>query len=179
MQAGSTTALSANSDFTVNSTLDLNGFSNAIGSLAGTGTVTNTGAGATLSVGGDNTSSVFSGKLQNGPGALGLSKTGTGTLILSGTINTLSGLTDVQGGQLSVRGNLGSSAVQVETGATLSGAGTIAGTVTVLSGGTLTPGNGAVGTLTVGSLVLSSGSNSNFSLSTPGVVGGKPMTWWK
>ena len=41
LQAGSTTGLSATSDFTVNSTLDLGGFSNAIGSLAGTGTVTN------------------------------------------------------------------------------------------------------------------------------------------
>ena len=48
LQAGSTTALSATSDFTVNSTLDLGGFSNAIGSLAGTGTVTNSGAAATL-----------------------------------------------------------------------------------------------------------------------------------
>ena len=71
LQAGSTTALSANSDFTVNSTLDLNGFSNSIGSLAGTGTVTNNGAGATLTAGGDNASTTFSGVLQNGPGTLG------------------------------------------------------------------------------------------------------------
>ena len=42
LQAGSTTALSANSDFTVASgaTLNLDGFTNAIGSLAGSGTVT-------------------------------------------------------------------------------------------------------------------------------------------
>ena len=45
VQAGSITALSANSAFAVNSTLDLNGFSNAIGSLAGSGTVTNTSPG--------------------------------------------------------------------------------------------------------------------------------------
>ena len=120
--------------------LNLNGFSNSIGSLAGTGTVTNTGAGATLSAGGDNASSVFSGALHNGPGALALNKKGTGTLILTGT-STYSGLTDVQGGQLSVRGTLTNSAVQVESGATLGGAGTISGAVTVLSGGILSPGN--------------------------------------
>ena len=52
-------------------------------------------------------------------------------MILSGT-NTYSGLTDVQGGQLSVRGILSNSAVQVESGATLGGTGAINGTVTVL-----------------------------------------------
>ena len=171
LQAGSATALSANSDFIVNSILDLNGFSNTIGSLAGTGTVTNTGAGATLSAGGDNASNVFSGTLQNGPGALGLSKSGTGTLILT-AISTYSGLTDVQGGQLSVRGTLTNSAVQVESGAMLGGTGAINGTVTILSGGILSPGNGGAGTLSVGSLVLNSGSVSNFDLGTAGVVGG-------
>ena len=172
LQAGSTTALSANSAFTVNSILDLNGFANSIGSLAGTGTITNLGAGATLSVGGDNTSTVFSGTLQNGPGALGLSKSGTGTLILTGTTNTYSGLTDVQGGQLSVRGNLGTSAVHVETGATLGGAGTTGGAVTVFSGGILAPGNTGAGTLTLGSLILNTGSVSDFELGPAGVVGG-------
>ena len=170
LQAGSTTALSANSDFTVTSTLDLNGHSNTIGSLAGNGTITNSGAGATLSVGGDNVSSVFSGTLQNGPGALALTKSGTGTLILSGT-STYSGLTDVKAGLLSVRGTLSNSAVQVESGATLGGNGTISGAVAILSGGILSPGN-SPGTLTVGSLVLNTGSFSNFDLGPAGVVGG-------
>ena len=50
LQAGSLSALSANSDFTVSGAiLNLSGFSNTIGSLAGTGTVT-TGAAATLTV---------------------------------------------------------------------------------------------------------------------------------
>ena len=63
-------------------------------------------------------------------------------MILTGT-STYSGLTDVQGGQLSVRGVITNSAVQVESGATLGGSGTIHGTVTVLSGGILAPGNSA------------------------------------
>ena len=44
--------------------------------------------------------------------------------------------------------------------------------MTILSGGILSPGNSGAGTLSVGSLVLNSGSFSNFDLSTPGVVGG-------
>ena len=44
LQAGSTTALSPNSAFVVNSTLDLKSFSNTIGSLSGIGTVLNNGA---------------------------------------------------------------------------------------------------------------------------------------
>ena len=172
LQAGSSGGLSASSDFTVNSTLDLNGFSSAIGSLAGTGIVTNNGgAVATLSAGSDGASTTFSGTLQNGSNSLALTKSGNGTLILSGA-STYSGLTDVQGGVLSVRGSLSNSAVQVESGATLAGAGTISGAVTILSGGILAPGNGVAGTLSVGSLVLSSGSVSNFELGPAGVVGG-------
>ena len=141
LQAGSLSGFSANSDFTVSGgTLDLNGFSNSIGSLAGTGTVTNSGAAAaTLSAGGDNASTTFSGVIQNGTGALALNKQGTGTLILSGT-STYSGLTDVQGGQLSVRGTLTNSAVQVESGATLGGTGAISGAVTVTQRRDIVPG---------------------------------------
>src|SRR5271157_5752833 len=99
LQAASTTALSAASDFTVTSTLNLGGFSNAIGSLAGTGTVTNTGAAATLTAGGDNATTTFGGVLQNGTGAVALTKVGTGTLTLTG-INTYSGATTVTAGTL-------------------------------------------------------------------------------
>jgi len=99
--AGSPTALSQNSAFTVNvnATLNLGGFSNAIGSLAGSGIVTNNAAPAVLTVGSDNTSTTFSGFLLNGPGELGLTKVGTGTLTLSG-VNSYSGPTLVNGGVL-------------------------------------------------------------------------------
>ena len=97
LRAGSTTGLSPNSAFTVSgATLNLGSFSNTIGSLAGTGTVSATGA-ATLSAGGNNTSTTFSGVLQNG--TLGLTKTGTGTMTLSGA-NTYSGATTVSAGTL-------------------------------------------------------------------------------
>ncbi|MBY9045578.1 autotransporter-associated beta strand repeat-containing protein, partial [Pseudomonas fluorescens] len=63
LQAGSTSAFGNNSAMTVlgGAVLDLGGFSNAVGSLAGAGTVTNSGGAAVLTAGGDNSSTVFSG----------------------------------------------------------------------------------------------------------------------
>src|SRR5262249_30748554 len=81
--------------------LDLHGFDNTIGSLSGSGLVTNNGgANATLSVGTDNTSSIFAGTLQDGPtNTLALNKLGAGTLSLTG-INTYTGTTTVNAGTL-------------------------------------------------------------------------------
>jgi autotransporter-associated beta strand protein len=104
LQARAANTFSATSAFTVGAGafLDVNGFNQTIGSLAGAGTVTNNGAGAaTLTAGGDNTSTTFSGTLQNGGSSLGLAKTGTGTLTLSG-VNTYQGGTTVNGGTLAV-----------------------------------------------------------------------------
>ena len=72
LQAGSLSALSATSDFTVmtGATLNLNGFSNAIGSLAGNGTVTNSGvAVATLSTGGDKRLASLAARCKTAPAA--------------------------------------------------------------------------------------------------------------
>ena len=103
LQAGSMGALSPNSAFTVNSQLDLNGFSNTIGSLAGNGMVTNTGTvPATLSVGSNNTSTTFSGLLQDGTSSLALTKIGSGILTLSGT-NTYSGRTTISAGAITTQ----------------------------------------------------------------------------
>ena len=88
LQAGTSTAFSQNSAYTVASgaILSLNNFSESIGSLAGAGTVTNGGAATrTLTTGGNNTPMLFSGVIQNGgEGSTSLTKTGSGTFTLSG-----------------------------------------------------------------------------------------------
>jgi len=72
-------------DVAVDGTLDLNGTSETINGLSGSGTVDNSAAGAaTLTVGGDDDSSSFSGAITNSSGALAFNKLGTGTLTLSG-----------------------------------------------------------------------------------------------
>ncbi len=153
--AGSTSSLSPNSAFTVASGafLELDGFSNSIGSLAGAGTVENANVtAATLTAGGDNTSTTFSGVIQNGTGGgiLSLTKTGTGTQTLSGT-NTYTGATAVSVGTLLVNGNnsAATGTVTVSSGANLGGTGTVGGIVTALAGSNVQPGVSGVGTLTV------------------------------
>jgi autotransporter-associated beta strand protein len=107
LQAGAATSFSAASAHTINAggTLRLNGFNNTIGSLAGAGTVdNNTATNATLTTGGDNTSTTFSGTLANGStGTLGLTKVGTGRLTLTGS-NSYTGTTTVTAGYLSIQG---------------------------------------------------------------------------
>jgi autotransporter-associated beta strand protein len=82
-------------------TFDLVGNNQTVGSLSGAGTVTNSNPGtvSVLTTGGDNSSQTFSGSLQNGGGMLGLTKTGSGSLTLTG-LNLYSGGTTVSGGTL-------------------------------------------------------------------------------
>jgi autotransporter-associated beta strand protein len=73
-------------------------------------------------------------------GARGLTKLGTGTLILNNT-NTYTGATTVSTGTLVVNGSISTSSLTtVATGATIGGSGTI-GALTVSSGGFINPGN--------------------------------------
>jgi autotransporter-associated beta strand protein len=79
--------------------LDLR-FSETIGSLAGAGNVTTGSLGAkTLTVGNDDSSTTFSGVIQNGSGSISLTKIGAGTFTLTGN-STYTGLTTVSAGTL-------------------------------------------------------------------------------
>jgi outer membrane autotransporter protein len=85
----------------------------------------------------------------------GVTKLGAGTLVLSG-IDTYRGPTTVAAGTLTVNGSIANSAVTVNAGAMLSGAGTVGG-LTINSGATFAPGN-SPGTMTVaGNLAFQSG----------------------
>jgi fibronectin-binding autotransporter adhesin len=82
--------------------LDLNGFNNTIGSLSGTGIVTNGGGTlANLTVGRNNTNTNFSGALTDSSSPLQLTKTGTAILALTGLNNSRGG-TNINGGILAV-----------------------------------------------------------------------------
>ena len=148
LQAGAVNAFSPSSAFSVASgaVLNLAGFNQTIGSLAGAGAVT-LGA-ATLTTGNDNTSTTFSGVMS---GSGGLAKIGNGILTLTGA-NTFTGGTTVNGGGLVVNGSL-ASGVTVNNG-TLSGAGSFGGLVA--NGGVLAPGN-SIGTFAVNGNFIQNG----------------------
>jgi hypothetical protein len=156
LQTGATNVLSASSAVILSNLGKLNiaGFSQTIASLAdGTGsfgnvTLGNAGAG-TLTLGGDNTSTTFSGVISGNGTSGGIVKNGTGTFTLSGGASTYgSGAgtgTTVNNGTLSVTNTtgsaIGSGFVTVNAGAaagaafgTLGGTGIIAGPVTVNAG---------------------------------------------
>src|SRR5262249_30970070 len=75
---------------------DQAGFSQSLRSIAGAGSITNSGAATTLTVNGSS-ATTFSGKLT---GPLGLTKAGTGTLSLTNAGNTYNRPTLVNGGVL-------------------------------------------------------------------------------
>ncbi|MDF2383520.1 autotransporter-associated beta strand repeat-containing protein [Nostoc ellipsosporum NOK] len=177
-------SFSANSAVILGSggTLDLNGvdgsgsstligYNQTIGNLSGSGTVdTGRNVGATLTTGGLGGDTIFSGVvrgLNSGVAGIGggLTKLGGGTLTLSGQ-NTTNGVLAINGGGVALSG-LWSGAVTMAAGTTLSGAGQVSGVLDA-SGATLAPGNGGVGTLTTGGLILSAGSVLNYDLAAPG-----------
>jgi autotransporter-associated beta strand protein/T5SS/PEP-CTERM-associated repeat protein len=150
LQAGAANAFAPGSAFTVASgaTLNLNGFNQTIGSLAGAGSAAL--GSATLTTGTDNTNTTFSGAIS---GTGGVVKQGTGTFTLTG-VSSYTGPTNINAGTLVVNGSLASN-VFVNSGGTLRGTGSI-GSLVVGNGATLSPGN-SIGTLTVqGNLVMAS-----------------------
>ncbi|MEH6809537.1 MAG: autotransporter domain-containing protein [Hyphomonas oceanitis] len=131
------------------------------------GTVVEQGtlAGSTNSLQGnvENNGTVEFNQSQNGlfagvlSGSGGLRKLGNGMLMLTGN-STMTGTSTVESGSLSVNGLFGTSDLIVYDTASLYGSGVVDGSVRVLSGGTLTPGN-SPGTLYVsGDITLNDGS---------------------
>jgi autotransporter-associated beta strand protein len=126
-----------------------------LGTPAGTSRTITTNGSATLTIGG---------VISNGTTANSIVKAGTGTLKLTGT-NAYTGATTVNGGTLKVNGSIAtSSGVTINgSGATLAGTGTVSGIT--LTSGTITPGDGGIGTLTASSLDWAGGNNLTFDLS--------------
>jgi fibronectin-binding autotransporter adhesin len=119
-----------------NATLDLHGFNDTINGLTGTATMgqttvkNGTTGNSVLTVGANNQTSTYNGLITDSGAAasLGITKTGTGLLLLGDVANTYVGGTIVNGGTL----RLGAA-----SGVTNSTIGAITGALTVNTGGTL------------------------------------------
>jgi fibronectin-binding autotransporter adhesin len=158
-------------------TLDVRGNSLAADTLAGTGTINNTGLATNLTVGGNGGSSSFGGAIN---GTLSLTQSGAGILTLTG-VSGYTGNTTISHGKLALSGSgaisssptitVGSNAVfdvsglasdyHLISGRTLRGLGMVAGPVTIDTGAVLTVGGASgtpAGTLTVNSALTLAGS---------------------
>jgi len=167
MLLNTTNAVGASSAVSVAAagTLDLGGFSDTLGSLAGAGSVTSSATGnVTLTSGGNNTSTTYSGVMSNGSGVISVVKQGTGTLTLSGA-STFTGTATINAGTLSVSsdGNLGTAPSSATPGHLTFGGGTLLATANF----TLNANRG-VALTTTGTISV----NNNITLTYGGVVAG-------
>jgi fibronectin-binding autotransporter adhesin len=132
LRMGGTNRLLTSTEFEVftAATLDLNNFNTGIGSLAGGGSV-HLGS-ATLTVGSNGLSTLFSGHIT---GTGGVTKIGTGTLTLDGPPKAFTGTTSIQAGTLVVNTLLAGN-LNLGGNGTLGGAGGF-NALTWNSGGTI------------------------------------------
>ena len=158
---GGTNTLTINASGTNGITVDAGSAAHTISSKVALGSSqTWTVSGSALTV---------SGAVSDGGNAYGLTKSGTGTLIVSGSAS-YSGTTGVNAGTLEVDGSLsGSSAVTVGV-ATLSGTGNIGGSVALTGTSNLS----SAGTLTVASLAVNNVGNT-ISSGTVNATGGTTL----
>ena len=163
VQAGSgTTILTASNSYSGSTTVSNGTLQLNTGAWFGSGNITNNGLLAF-----NHSGSLTVGAAIDGTGAVTLR--GGGTLTVTGN-NSYSGGTTVSNGTLLVNNSagsgVGSGALVVSSGATLSGSGSIGGAVTINSGGIFAPGN-PTGTLTVSNnFTAVSGAVLNYTLGT-------------
>ena len=151
-------------------TLDLNSNSITVAELNGAGgTITSTGSGAmTLATTIASGTSTYAGNIANGSGAMALTKSGSGTLLLSGSL-TMAGL-NANGGvtQIQQSGSIG--ALSVAAGATVSLAANSNGNRTVLDISSLTmSGSTSSLNLTNNAMILRASGTSENSTNLAGV----------
>lgn len=155
-----------------NRTITANGAGNII---SGSGAV-GVGSGAVLTLSTPLATDVLtvSGRLGTGTSgsAGGLTKSGLGTVILSGT-NGYTGITTVSAGTLQIDGNntAANGVVNVNSTGKLSGTGTVGGAITVNSGGTLAPGDSVGTILPRSNVTILNGGNLEIQLGTSGSPG--------
>jgi autotransporter-associated beta strand protein len=153
-------------------TIDLNGFNQTVSGIevfSGNGVILNNGAGPstlTIDVTGTN-GFVAAAAIQDGSQPISVVKEGSGRQSLNATNGyNYAGNTVVNNGELRLSTTLGNTAVSVNSGAslTVNSAATVAGTITVNNGGTLSPGAlTIIGVLTNTSTVtLNAGSTNLF-----------------
>lgn len=95
LKLGAANRIPDGSTVTVSGTLDMATFSDTIGGLDGAGIVDNSAAGTPTLTVNSTASSTYGGLIKNTAGTLALTKTGAGTLTLSGANNTYSGATTI------------------------------------------------------------------------------------
>ena len=137
----------ANLGGTTNSTLDVNGFSGTVNGLSGNGSLDNSSAAqGTLTVGGNNASSTFTGPITStGGGQFNIAKTGTGTFTLNSSGLGYTGNTTVSAGTFIVANGVTlpfATPVTVAAGATLNLSNNTGEAFGALSGSGLVTNNG-------------------------------------
>jgi fibronectin-binding autotransporter adhesin len=106
-----------------------------------------------------------------GGGALSVTKTGSGTWVLSGANNTYTGATLVSAGNLFVTGALSSSEVTVAANGTVGGSGTLGNGLTINAGGNLDLTGATLGANSTGILIISGGTLTLGNLTFADLVG--------
>jgi fibronectin-binding autotransporter adhesin len=161
-----------------NATFELNGFNETLGSIVGTGTIRNGSAAtvSTLTCGGDNTSTTYSGIIINGniTRALNLVKEGSGTLTLN-NLNTYTGTTTINGGILKAAGM---SVFGSNSAFTLADVAGVAIDITAFDHtiGSLAGGGSLGGNVILGAAVLTTGGNNTTTTFSGSISGAGDLT---